>query len=67
MTTLRRRLAITLLLAVLATWLIAVLLVYVQQTRAETGMLDQSVRYGAQKVLLSLPTSLLQEIGRAHV
>lgn len=60
MTTLRRRLAITLLLAVLATWLIAVLLVYVQQTRAETGMLDQSVRYGAQKVLLSLPTSLLQ-------
>ncbi|MFC4276453.1 ATP-binding protein [Achromobacter aloeverae] len=60
MITLRRRLAITLLLAMLATWLIVFLLIYVQQMRAETGMLDQSVRYGAQKVLLSLPTSLLQ-------
>ncbi|KNE28978.1 ATP-binding protein [Achromobacter spanius] len=60
MITLRRRLAVTLLLAMLATWLIVFLLIYMQQTRAETGMLDQSVRYGAQKVLLSLPTSLLQ-------
>ncbi|WP_332611182.1 ATP-binding protein [Achromobacter sp. ESBL13] len=60
MMTLRRRVAITLLLAMLATWLIVFALIYVQQTRAETGMFDQGLRYGAQKALVSIPTSLLE-------
>ncbi|CAB3825274.1 ATP-binding protein [Achromobacter piechaudii] len=60
MMTLRRRVATTLLLAMLATWLIVFSMIYVQQTRAETGMADQGLRYGAQKALVSLPTSLLQ-------
>ncbi|MGE8672940.1 MAG: ATP-binding protein [Achromobacter kerstersii] len=60
MTTLRRRVAITLLLAMLATWATVFTLIYLEQTRAETGMSDQNLRDGAQKALMSLPTSLMQ-------
>ncbi|CAB3654772.1 ATP-binding protein [Achromobacter pestifer] len=60
MTTLRRQVAITLLLAMLATWLTVFVLIYKEQTRAETGMVDQDLRDAAKKALLSLPTSLLQ-------
>lgn len=60
MKTLRRQVAITLLLAMLATWITVFVLIYTEQTRAETGMADQDLRDAAKKALLSLPTSLLQ-------
>lgn len=60
MKTLRRQVAVTLLLAMLATWLTVFALIYNEQTRAETGMLDRDMRDAAQKALLSLPASLLR-------
>lgn len=60
MKTLRKQVAVTLLLAMLATWLTVLALVYNEQTRAETGMLDRDMRDAAQKALLSLPASLLR-------
>lgn len=60
MTTLRRRVAITLFLAMLATWATVFTLIYYEQTRAETGLADQNLRENSQKALVSLPISLLQ-------
>ncbi|MBB1594593.1 ATP-binding protein [Achromobacter sp. UMC46] len=60
MKTLRKQVAVTLFLAMLATWVAVFTLIYLEQTRAETGMSDQNLRDGAQKALLSVPTSLLQ-------
>ncbi|NMK46836.1 ATP-binding protein [Achromobacter sp. Bel] len=60
MKTLRKQVAVTLFLAMVATWVTVFSLIYLEQTRAETGMSDQNLRDGAQKALLSMPTSLLQ-------
>ncbi|MFD4840049.1 ATP-binding protein [Achromobacter sp. NPDC058515] len=60
MTTLRRRVAITLLVTMLATWTAIFALRYAEITRAETGLLDQDLSDSAMKALLSLPTSLLR-------
>ena len=60
MKTLRRQVAVTLFLAMIATWVTVFSLIYLEQTRAETGLSDRDLRDAAQKALLSLPTSLLQ-------
>lgn len=60
MTTLRRQVAVTLLVTMLATWTAIFALRYAEITRAETGLLDEDLSDAAKKALLSLPTSLLR-------
>ncbi len=59
MKTLRRRVAVTLLLTILVACLTVSFLRYREFTRAETGLLDMDLRDSAKRALLSLPTGLL--------